>query len=165
MPEHQETKHYSGDSSPWKWIAVGLVSVIGAVLLVGVVVAYLGDEPDPAETAAEQAAAAPTHTRTARSEPAQPTQSDIAVCNDYAATVRTSPTDVFKDGLLGSAIGAGVGAAGGAIADGGKGAGKGAGIGAVVGATAGTLYGLNKSNEDSERAAAAYRTCMARRGF
>jgi hypothetical protein len=97
---------------------------------------------------------------------ARPTSHDIAACNDYAASARPSRTnEAVKHGVLGGAIGAGVGAATGAIADGGKGAGKGAGIGAIVGATAGTLYGLNKANQNSGNAEAAYRQCMASRGF
>jgi hypothetical protein len=89
----------------------------------------------------------------------------VEQCNQYAAQAERDATRVLRDGVLGGAVGAGIGAAGGAIADGGDGAGKGAGIGALVGATAGTFYGLNEENRKSEQAMAAYRDCMARRGY
>ena len=38
-------------------------------------------------------------------------------------------------------------------------------IGGIVGATAGTLYGLNESSQNDERARDAYRTCMRERGY
>ena len=51
-----------------------------------------------------------------------------------------------------------------ALAGSGGGAGKGAGIGGLVGAAAGTVYGLSERNRNAS-AAAAYRTCMKRRGY
>jgi hypothetical protein len=96
---------------------------------------------------------------------ARPSAADIEDCNRYAAATHDRVGDTLKDALFGGAAGAGLGAAGGAIAGGGGGAGKGAGIGALVGVTAGTLVGLNDANKRNNRAAAAYRACMRRRGY
>ena len=115
-------------------------------------------KPAPRVVAASTPSAQPT-------APRSPGASDVAACNQYAAASRTQPVEVVRDGVIGAALGAGVGAAGGAIADGKKGAGKGAGIGAIVGGVAGTAYGLNQRQQDDARADAAYRTCMAQRGF
>ena len=165
--------------NPWKIATIVMAALIGAVLVVGGVTAYFAG-PEEAEqvaaveaeqTAAQQAAPKREPVRVAAAPPAQPvvarpTSYDIQQCNEYAASTRPSRTnEAVKHGVLGGAIGAGVGAATGAIADGGKGAGKGAGIGAIVGATAGTLYGLNKANQNTAGAEAAYRQCMASRGF
>jgi hypothetical protein len=158
-------------SEPWKWIAITLASVIAAVLVFGVVTAYFPDEGDEEADVEASAAREPRERErvvvvpAAPAEPARPTAADIDACNQYATTARTKTEQVVRDGLIGGAIGAGVGAASGAIADGGKGAGKGAGIGAIVGATAGSLYGLNKANQNDANAQAAYRTCMAQRGY
>lgn len=149
-------------ANPWKWVTIGVVGSIAAIAIVGLVVASLDTGGNVAQTQGSSesgASSAPEHAVH------QPSGNDIAACNQYAASVRSQPNEAFKDGVIGGALGAGIGAATGAIADGGKGAGKGAGIGAIVGATAGTLYGLDKANRSDERAAAAYRACMAERGY
>jgi hypothetical protein len=172
MSEETTIRHEPKRSEPWKWIAITLASVMAAVLVFGVVTAYFpddADEEDVEASAQEQSDSRRDEVRervvVVPAEPARPTATDISVCNQYASTARTRTEQVVRDGLIGGAIGAGVGAASGAIADGGKGAGKGAGIGAIVGATAGSLYGLNKANQNNANAEAAYRTCMAQRGF
>lgn len=144
------------------WKIAALASTGTALLIgVGVAVANLspsGDEAhDAAQRAAPAAAAAPS--------PARAPADAVEQCNAYAAEARRDPNRILRDGVVGGAVGAGVGAAGGAIADGGDGAGKGAGIGALVGAAAGTLFGLNEENRKSEQGMAAYRQCMARRGY
>jgi hypothetical protein len=96
---------------------------------------------------------------------AKPSSHDISVCNHYATSARQKTTETVQDGLVGGVLGAGLGAATGAIAGGGRGAGQGAGIGGLVGAAAGSLYGLNAANQRDQRAAAAYRDCMRRRGY
>ncbi len=147
--------------NPWKWATITIGALLTGGLIGGVVIASL-DQSEPETTAKPPAVTTSAPTRVAA---ARPTSADIGACNQVAASMRTTPQGVLKDGVIGGAIGAGVGAAGGAIAGGGKGAGKGAGIGAIVGATAGTMYGLNKTNQDDARAETAYRTCMADRGF
>ena len=140
------------ESSPWK-VAMLAIAIAVPLVAVGAVVANLVDRVEGSD-----GGAAPI----ARSRaPA----AAVEQCNQFAAQAERDATRVLRDGVLGGAVGAGVGAAGGAIADGGDGAGKGAGIGALVGATAGTLYGLNQENRKSEQAMAAYRDCMARRGY
>jgi hypothetical protein len=158
----------SNQINPWKWATITIGALLAGGLIGGVVIASF-DQAEP-EAAVQTQAQAPAPVAAPRSAPVQvaaarPTSADIAACNQAAASARTTPQGVLKDGVIGGAIGAGVGAAGGAIAGGGKGAGKGAGIGAIVGATAGTMYGLNKANQDDARAETAYRTCMAERGF
>lgn len=157
---------------PWRIaplaIAIGLPLL--ALGLVAVKLVDGGEEPSAVE---ETTAAAPT--RVASAPPsgggapdrdrATPSVALVEQCNRYAAEAQRDHARVLRDGVLGGALGAGVGAAGGAVADGGDGAGKGAGIGAIVGATAGALYGLNEENRRSEQAMAAYRECMARRGY
>ncbi len=101
----------------------------------------------------------------ARHAAAKPSSHDISVCNHYASSARQKTTETVQDGLVGGVLGAGLGAATGAIAGGGRGAGQGAGIGGLVGAAAGSLYGLNEANQRDQRAAAAYRACMRRRGY
>jgi len=158
--------------NPWKWSTVIMAALIGAVLVVGAVAAYLGSDKQEATPQVTQTQKA-EHTRVAAAPPqaappaapVRPTSTDIAACNDYAAAPSNRTNEAVKHGVIGGAIGAGVGAATGAIADGGKGAGKGAGIGAIVGATAGTLYGLNKANQTNAQAEQAYCACMASRGY
>ena len=178
-----------GSQNPWKLTTIGLVSVVAAVLIGGVVKASFDKSDEAAAVSTEEAsatdAAKPAPVNQAASKPAprpepvrvasqpppvpqslpRPTSSDVAECNQYAASVRTETADVVRDGVVGGALGAAVGAATGAIAHGGKGAGKGAGIGAIVGATGGTVYGLNQKNQDDARAQQAYQSCMAQRGF
>jgi hypothetical protein len=96
---------------------------------------------------------------------AQPAQSIIATCNEYADDQINSKTeDVLTSAVLGAAIGAAVGAAGGAIAGGGN-AGKGAAIGGLTGAAGGSLYGLNESKSHDARYQAAYSSCMRSKGY
>lgn len=145
------------DPWKWKWIALGLSGVVGVALVVGVVAASLDSNADRDESAGSDPAR--------QVDNDEPNPQAIAACNRYAATARSQPGDVVRDGAIGGALGAGVGAAGGAIVDGGEGAGKGAGIGAIVGAAAGTLHGLDEANRRNEAAEAAYRSCMAERGY
>jgi hypothetical protein len=100
-----------------------------------------------------------------RSEPARPTTADIETCNRYASSQQSRTTEAVKDGVIGGVLGAALGAAGGAIAGGGGGAGKGAAIGGLVGVAGGSLYGINSANQNNQRAQAAYRDCMERRGY
>ena len=169
MSDHTVGTHqHPRQSEPWKWIAITLAAVIAAVLVFGIVTAYLPDdarEDDTKTSAATDRSEPRERVVYVPAEPARPASADISYCNQVATSARTRNEEVIRNGLIGGAIGAGVGAASGAIADGGKGAGKGAGIGAIVGATAGSLYGLNKANQNSASAEAAYRTCMAQRGF
>jgi hypothetical protein len=157
-------------ANPWKLATIVMAALIGAVLVVGGVTAYFAGPDEEEQVAEKQAPRETVRVVTAPPqvvrEPARPASHDIAACNEYAAHAPANRTnEAVKHGVLGGAIGAGVGAATGAIADGGKGAGKGAGIGAIVGATAGTLYGLNKANQNNANAEAAYRVCMANRGY
>jgi outer membrane lipoprotein SlyB len=99
---------------------------------------------------------------------AVPAQSEIAACNQSAATQagqRDKTVDTVKDGAIGAVAGAALGAAGGAIAGGGRGAGKGAAIGGLVGAGGGTLYGLNENKKHDERYRDAYAACMRSHGY
>ncbi len=158
----------SNGSNPWKLATLGILVVLATALVTGVVVAnYSGDRPAPPDT--KQARANTSERNSAKpvvvAEAKRPSAADIEACNRDADDARDSTGDTIKDALIGAGAGAGVGAAGGAIAGGGKGAGKGAGIGGLVGAAAGTLYGLNRSNSNDERAAQAYRNCMERRGY
>jgi hypothetical protein len=165
-----------GSHNPWKLTTVSLASVIAVVLIGGVVKASF-DKSDEAPLTTEasapevakvapvnqaaakpapvQAAAQPAPVRVASQPPPvpqappRPTESDIAACNQYAATQRTETGDIVRDGVVGGALGAAVGAA----------------TGAIVGATGGTVYGLNRKNQDDTRAAQAYQACMAQRGF
>jgi len=130
--------------------------------------------PPGAATAAAPPAPAPQAQRTEpapRSEPVQraasqrPAPSDVESCNRYAASHRDRTTEAVKDGVIGGALGAALGAAGGAIAGGGSGAGKGAAIGGLVGVAGGSLFGINSANQANANAQAAYRDCMARRGY
>jgi hypothetical protein len=169
MSETTEIR-YRNPANPWKLATIAMAAVISAVLVVGGVTAYFAGPDDEEVEQTEKAASQKTEqvrvvTVPAAEPTARPTSYDIAACNDYAASRANRTNEAVKHGLLGGAIGAGVGAATGAIADGGKGAGKGAGIGAIVGATAGTLYGLNRANQNLAGAEAAYRTCMANRGY
>lgn len=75
----------------------------------------------------------------------------IEDCNRQAALAKRDPGRVMGEAVVGGAIG--------------DGAGKGAGIGALVGATAGTLHGLTAESAPTEGARAAYRECMASRGY
>lgn len=145
-------------ANPWRWATIAIVGSIAALGIVGLVVASLDRSED---VSSETSASSAPHQHAVP----RPSAADIAACNQYAASARSSPNEALKDGVIGGAVGAGIGAASGAIADGGKGAGKGAAIGAIVGATAGSLYGLDKVNSSDERAANAYRTCMSQRGF
>lgn len=178
--------------STWKIATVGLAVVASTVVVTALVVGnWSGKEtaqpPAPTPPRASRTAPAPREAKPAppRQAPATqqasvpppaaptaprtttPTAADIQTCNEVAskATTAAKTKDVLTKAVIGGAIGAGVGAAGGAIAGGGKGAGKGAAIGGIVGATAGTLYGLNESNQNDERAREAYRTCMRERGY
>jgi len=179
--------------NPWKTATLGILVILATVLVTSLVVAHYmestssqpangqplaiastaGDAPPlppavppaaappaPAAEVPPAAAPAPPHHHAAR-----PARAAIDDCNRYAASTGHSGTDTFKDALIGGGTGAGLGAAGGAIAGGGGGAGKGAGIGGIVGAVAGTLYGLNESNQQDTRVAAAYRNCMRRHGY
>jgi len=155
-------------SNPWKLATLGILVVLATALITGVVVAnYSGDKSSPPETkparanTSEHSSAKPVVVAAAK----RPSAADIEACNRDAEESRNDTGDTIKDALIGAGAGAGVGAAGGAIAGGGKGAGKGAGIGGIVGAAAGTLYGLNRTNQNDERAAQAYRNCMERRGY
>ncbi len=125
-----------------------------------------GDQPPnpPQNVAPNPPQSAPESARPSGAA-ARPSRHDIKACNRYADSARNHTGETLKDALFGGALGAGLGAAGGAIAGGGGGAGKGAGIGGLVGAAGGTLYGLNQANQADERAAAAYRACMRRRGY
>ena len=100
-----------------------------------------------------------------RSAPARPTSADVEACNRYASAQQSKTTEAVKDGVIGGVLGAALGAAGGAIAGGGGGAGKGAAIGGLVGVAGGSLYGINSANQTNQRAQAAYRECMDRRGY
>jgi len=117
-----------------------------------------------AETSAPAPSASPP-APTYRSEPARPTAADIETCNHYASSQQSRTTEAVKDGAIGGLLGAALGAAGGAIAGGGGGAGKGAAIGGLVGVAGGSLYGINSANQNNQRAQAAYRDCMERRGY
>ena len=168
MAKTTTIRHEPPAANPWKMTTIVMASLIGVVLLVGVVTAYFSGNDEPTNEAQKKT----EHVRVvtvpapAPAVSARPASTDVAACNDYAASVRANPTnEALKNGLIGGALGAGVGAATGAIAGGGKGAGKGAGIGAIVGATAGTLYGLNKANQNNATSESAYRTCMANRGY
>jgi len=180
--------------NPWKWTALAFAIVLVGSLATGVVVAnwpsrqaeQASTEPPPPAPGATTPAApgpvvgqaptpmgsasvtsvAPTLPSGVHAPAPRPSRAAIAACNRYAELQsRDTTAETIKDGLLGGAVGAGVGAAGGAIAGGGEGAGKGAGIGALVGAAAGTLFGLNEAHQHDARVAAAYRTCMQRRGY
>lgn len=155
----------TGGWNLWKVTAIGMAVVFATALVTGLVVAnWVGNQKIRPVTPAVQKAVLP-HVAL-RPVPPRPSASDIEACKRYASSVvGDKTTEVVKDALIGGAIGAGVGAAGGAIGGGGKGAGKGAGIGGLVGATAGTLYGLNEANQHEARYAAAYRTCVHRRGL
>jgi hypothetical protein len=140
------------------WKIAGLAIVVG-MPLVAVAVDQLADR---AATSSDGGTSSTTAAATSgASAPARV----VGECNRLAAQAPRDTKRIFRDAFLGGAVGAGLGAAGGAIADGGDGAGKGAGIGALVGVTAGTLYGLNEENRKSESAVAAYRECMAHRGW
>jgi hypothetical protein len=159
----------------WKVLSIVLMSVIATVLILAIGMAAFRDGGEEEKVAAANPAAArrdPAPAKqVARAEapaapaPRRPSSADIQRCNEVADESRRTAGDTVRDAVIGGAAGAGVGAAGGAIAKGGRGAGKGAGIGAVVGAAAGTLYGLNEANKNDERVAAAYRDCMAGKGF
>jgi len=188
MSEHEPTS-FDSPSQLWKWATLMLLALITIAVTGSIVRAKSAPPGAPAvrSEAPPQAPAVATDSKpvkadTPKSKPAprvvasssppaqpiaprSPSASDVAACNQYAAAARTQPVEVVRDGVVGAALGAGVGAAGGAIADGKKGAGKGAGIGAIVGGVAGTAYGLNQRQQDDARADAAYRTCMAQRGF
>lgn len=147
--------------NPWQLTTIGMAVAFATALATGVVVAHYVAAPKP-----EVVASAPSRPVGAQHAAARPGSADIEACNQYASSsARDKTTETLTDALIGGAVGAGVGAAGGAIAGGGSGAGKGAGIGGLVGATAGTLYGLNNANQNDQRAAAAYRACMRRRGY
>ena len=191
MSENNSTS-FDSPSQLWRWATLLLLALITIFVTGSIVRAKSGPPASPAAVgeAAPQAPAiisdaapqAPAKAETPKSKPAptvvaantqpvapiaprSPSSTDIAACNQYAASARTQPIEVVRDGAIGAALGAGVGAAGGAIADGKKGAGKGAGIGAIVGGVAGTAYSLNQRQQDDARADAAYRTCLAQRGF
>jgi len=151
-------------TNPWKAATIAIVALLASALIVGIVVASFRaspSEPVKSNPVAAPRQAAPPAVAAAQKRPAA---SDIEQCN-AVANDDSAVTDTLKKAAIGGLVGAGVGAAGGAIADGGSGAGKGAGIGGLVGAAAGTLYGLNENKKNDERAAQAYRECMARRGF
>jgi hypothetical protein len=161
----------SNDFNPWKAAMLGIGGVVALAVMAGFVVANYDSLSAPT-TVDEQAAAPPPKEKapkvaTAGDAPAasRPRAADIEDCNAYASGARNQTEEAVKGAVIGGAVGAGAGAAGGAIAKGGKGAGKGAGIGAIVGATVGTLYGLNQANQANAQAEAAYRACMARRGY
>lgn len=180
MSENQMTS-FDSPSELWKWATLLLIALI-TIFVTGSIVRAKSAPPVPAPAVSEVAPQAPVNAETPKSKPAprvvaanpqpaapvaprSPSSTDVAACNQYAAAARTQPHEVVRDGVIGAALGAGVGAASGAIADGKKGAGKGAGIGAIVGGVAGTAYSLNQKQQDDARADAAYRTCMADRGF
>lgn len=154
----------SPERNPWKGAVIGGSVVALIAVATGAMVANFRSNPteEPAEIAAQSSSRAAAPAREAASAPPPSTVED---CNRHAAAADRNEMEIAKDGLIGGAIGAGVGAAGGAIAKGDKGAGKGAGIGAIVGAVGGSLYGLNEENRRTETARAAYRDCMARRGY
>lgn len=155
---------HRNDVNVWKWATLGIIGVIGAAATAGLVVANYNTTSDP-EPPAAAPARKPAPAAAPAPQAAAPRPADIENCNAYAASVRSGAEEAVKGAVVGGAVGAGVGAAGGAIAKGGKGAGKGAGIGALLGVTAGTLYGLNQANQANAQSEAAYRTCMARRGY
>jgi len=180
MSEHDSTS-FDSPSQLWKWATLLLLALI-TIFVTGSIVRAKSAQPVVAPVVSEAAPQAPVKAETPKAQPAprvvaagtqpaapvaprSPSSADVAACNQYAAAARTQPHEVVRDGVIGAALGAGVGAAGGAIADGKKGAGKGAGIGAIVGGVAGTAYSLNQRQQDDVRADAAYRTCMAERGF
>lgn len=180
MSENNSTS-FDSPSQLWRWATLLLLALITIFVTGSIVRAKSGPPASPA-VVGEAAPQAPAKAETPKSKPAptvvaastqpvapiaprSPSSADIAACNQYAASARTQPIEVVRDGAIGAALGAGVGAAGGAIADGKKGAGKGAGIGAIVGGVAGTAYSLNQRQQDDARADAAYRTCLAQRGF
>jgi hypothetical protein len=188
MSENNSTS-FDSPSQLWRWATLLLLALI-TIFVTGSIVRAKSGPPASVGAVAPQAPAisneaapqAPVKAETPKTKPAptvvaastqpvapiaprSPSSSDIAACNQYAASARTQPIEVVRDGAIGAALGAGVGAAGGAIADGKKGAGKGAGIGAIVGGVAGTAYSLNQRQQDDARADAAYRTCLAQRGF
>jgi len=180
MSENQLTS-FDSPSQLWKWATLLLLALI-TIFVTGSIVRAKSAPPSETPVVSEAAPQAPTKVETPASKsaprvvaastqpaapvaPRSPSSTDIAACNQYAAAARTQPQEVVRDGVIGAALGAGVGAAGGAIADGKKGAGKGAGIGAIVGGVAGTAYSLNQRQQDDARADAAYRTCLAQRGF
>jgi uncharacterized protein YcfJ len=191
MSENNPTS-FDSPSQLWKWATLLLLALI-TIFVTGSIVRAKSGPPSSAAVVGEvtpqapaivneSAPQAPAKAETPKSKPAprvvaantqpaspiaprSPSSSDIAACNQYAASARTQPIEIVRDGAIGAALGAGVGAASGAIADGKKGAGKGAGIGAVVGGVAGTAYSLNQRQQDDARADAAYRTCLAQRGF
>jgi len=191
MSENQSTS-FDSPSQLWRWATLLLLALI-TIFVTGSIVraksqppaapGVVGSTAPQLPTAVSEASPqAPTKAETPKSKPAprvvaantqpvapvaprSPSSADVAACNQYAASARTQPIEVVRDGAIGAALGAGVGAASGAIADGKKGAGKGAGIGAIVGGVAGTAYSLNQRQQDDARADTAYRTCMAQRGF
>lgn len=180
MSENNSTS-FDSPSQLWKWATLLLLALI-TIFVTGSIVRAKSAPPSSAVVVGEAAPQAPATAETPKSKPAprvvaantqpaspiaprSPSSADIAACNQYAASARTQPIEIVRDGAIGAALGAGVGAASGAIADGKKGAGKGAGIGAVVGGVAGTAYSLNQRQQDDARADAAYRTCLAQRGF
>lgn len=149
--------------NPWKVAALGIGGLVAVALTAGLVVAnYSSVEEQPAHT---QERAPKVASAAKPAPPSRPSSSVVEDCNAYAAATRNKTEEAVKGAVVGGAVGAGVGAAGGAIAKGGKGAGKGAGIGSLLGATVGTLYGLNQANQANAQAEAAYRQCMARRGY
>jgi hypothetical protein len=181
MSENHNQTPFDSPNELWKWATLALLAVI-TILVTGSIVRAKSEPPVPATAVSEAAPQAPAKAAIPKSKPARrevaantlptapvaprsPSSADVAACNQYAAAARTQPVEVVRDGAIGAALGAGVGAASGAIADGKKGAGKGAGIGAIVGGVAGTAYSLNQRQQDDARADAAYRTCLAQRGF
>jgi uncharacterized protein YcfJ len=179
MSENNFTS-YDSPSQLWKWATLALLAII-TILVTGSLVRAKPEPSLSAPVVGEAVPTAPAKAAIRKSNPAprvvtassqaapvaprSPSSGDVAACNQYAAAARTESHEVVRDGVIGAALGAGVGAASGAIADGGKGAGKGAGIGAIVGGVAGTAYSLNQRQHDDERADAAFRTCLAQRGF
>lgn len=157
-----EHRNRHDEVNPWKWATLGIIGLAAVALTAGLVVAnYPTDGASETKgTSAPKVASAPDPAPASR-----PSTSAIEECNAYARNVRNQTEEAVKGAIVGGAVGAGVGAAGGAIAKGGKGAGKGAGIGSLLGATVGTLYGLNQANQANAQAEAAYRRCMARRGY
>jgi hypothetical protein len=93
-------------------------------------------------------AAASTRLASVHSQPVAPRRV-VEECNQLAAQAPRDRTRVLPDRVMDAALGPG----------------EGAGSGILAGVTAGSLAGISEDNRKSEYGVAAYRRCMARRGY
>jgi hypothetical protein len=137
--------------NPWKMTAIGMMLVVVAAVIMGLLMADWGPRPELEALLSPAVSSAPPTVAPTEVVAQSPSPADVEACNQYAkAQAGDKAIEVVKEG---------------AAAEVGRGSGKGAALGGMVTATAGTLHGINEGKKNDARYVEAYRACMKGRGF